>query len=319
MDERLSFQSFFETIARNWKLFAIVALIAGGAGAIFSGRAFIKPRFRSSAIVYPVNLASYSIESTSDQLLQLLESNSIRDSLVRIHRLAEHYDIDVTEPPGQFYLEAEYRDHVTISKTRYESVQLEIEDEDPRISQAMVRDLLDQCNKLARRLQREKSEEVLRITRREMGIARHKLDSVEARLDTLRKSTGLLNYDAQTEEVTRGYMRLLSSGNSGGRAEAKDLLRALSERGGEFRMLSELANSYRSQFIDKQSAHERILTDMNKELTYANVVVYPERADKKVYPVRWLIVLVSMASACLLCLVLLTLRDGRKVTDPQIR
>jgi capsule polysaccharide export protein KpsE/RkpR len=319
MDERLSFQNFFETVVRHWKLFAAVALVAGGAGAIFSGRTFIKPRFRSSAIVYPVNLASYSIESTSDQLLQLLESNSIRDSLVRIHHLAEHYDINVTEPPGQFYLEAEYRDHVSISKTRYESVQVEIEDEDPRIAQAMVGDLLDQCNKLARRLQREKSEEVLRITQHEMDVVRHKLDSVDARLDTLRKSTGLLNYDAQTQEVTRGYMRLLSSGNAGGRAEANDLLRALSERGGEFHMLTELANSYRSQFIEKQAAHERILTDMSKELTYANVVVYPERADKKVYPVRWLIVLISMASACFLCLVLLMLRDRRKVPDPQTR
>lgn len=319
MDERLSFQSFFDTIARNWKLFTGVAIVAAIAGAVFSGPTFIRPRFRASAIVYPVNLSSYSIESTSDQLLQLMESNSIRDSLVRIHHLDKHYRIDLTEPPGQFYLQAEYRDHVSISKTRYESVQIEIEDEDPRVSQAMVNDMLDQCNKLARRLQREKSEEVLRINQREMDIARHKLDSVEARLDTLRKSTGLLNYDAQTEEVTRGYMRLLNGGNAGGRAEAKDLLRALGERGGEFRELTELANSYRGQFIEKQAAHERTLTDMNKVLTYTNVVVYPERADKKVYPVRWLIVLVSAFSACFLCLVMLMIRDRRKGMIPQTR
>lgn len=319
MDERLSFQRFFVLLVRHWKLFAIVAAAGAIAGSVFSGRTFIKPRFRSSAIVYPVNLSSYSIESTSDQLLQLLESNSIRDSLVRIHHLAEHYRINVTEPPGQFYLQAEYRDHVSISKTRYESVQIEIEDEDPRISQAMVNDILDQCNKLARRLQREKSEEVLVINKREMDLARHKLDSVEARLDTLRKRTGLLSYDAQTEEVTRGYMRMLNNGNAGGRAEAKDLLRALGENGGEFHTLTELANSFRAHFIEKQAAYERTLTDMNKVLTYTNVVVYPERADKKVYPVRWVIVLASVVSACLLCLVLLMLRDRSPGTTPVTR
>ena len=153
MDERLSFQRFFDTVVRHWKLFAGVALAAAVISAIFSSSMFIAPRYRSSAIVYPVNLSSYSIESTSDQLLQLLESNSIRDSLIRIHHLAEHYEIDVTAPPGQFYLNGEYRDHVTISKTRYESVQIEIEDEDPAIAQAMVRDLLDQGDRLARRLQ----------------------------------------------------------------------------------------------------------------------------------------------------------------------
>ena len=63
----------------------------------------------------------------------------------------------------------------------------------------------------------------------------------------------------------------------------------------------------------KQIAHERTLTDLNKNLTYTNVVVYPERADKKVYPVRWLIVVGSVASACFLCLVLLMLRDRRRV------
>ena len=157
----------------------------------------------------------------------------------------------------------------------------------------------------------EKSEEVLRITKREMGIARGKLDSVEARLDTLRHSTGLLNYQAQTEEVTRGYMRLLNGGNSAGKDEARKLLNALGERGGEFHTLTELANSYRNLYIDKQAAFEKTVTDMNKVLTYTNTVVYPELPDKKVYPVRWIIVLVSVASASLLCLVLLMLRERR--------
>lgn len=313
MDERLSFQRFFDTIARHWKLFTGVALAAVVISAVFSSSMFIKPRFCSSAIVYPVNLSSYSIESTSDQLLQLLESNSIRDSLIRIHRLAEHYDIDVSAAPGRFYLSGEYRDHVSISKTRYESVQIEIEDEDPAIAQAMVRDLLDQGDRLARRLQRGKSEEVLRITRREMDIARGKLDSVEARLDTLRRGTGLLSYQAQTEEVTRGYMRLLNGGNAAGKEEAKKLLNALGERGGEFHTLTELANSYRNLYIEKQAAFERTLTDLNKELTYTNTVVYPELPDKKVYPVRWVIVLVSVASACFLCLMLLMWRERRTV------
>ena len=311
MDERLSFQRFFAVVLRHWKLFAVVAIIAAAISAVFSSATFIKPRFRSSAIVFPVNLPKYSIETPSDQLLQLLESNSIRDSLIRIHGLAEHYDVDVTAAPGRFYLNAEYNDHVSISKTRYESVQIEIEDEDPAIAQAMVRDLLDQGDRLARRLQREKSEEVLRINQREMDIARHKLDSVEARLDTLRRSTGLLNYDAQTEEVTRGYMRLLGNGTNGGKEEARKLLNALGERGGEFRTLTELANSYRNQYIEKQAAYERSVTDLKKEVTYTDVVVYPELPDKKVYPVRWIIVLVSVLSTCFLCLVLLMLREPR--------
>lgn len=309
MHNGLSFESLVNTVVRHWRLFLGTAALAAVASIVFSGPTFITPRFRSSAIVYPVNLASYSIEPTSDQLLQLLESNSIRDSLIRMHRLVEHYDVDTTVPPGRFYLEAEYRDHVSISKTSLESVQIEIEDEDPATAQAMVSDLLDQANKLARRLRREKSEEVLRITQREMDLARHKLDSVEARLDTLRARTGLLDYHAQTDEVTRGYMRLLSNGSPSARTEARQLLEALGTHGGEFLTLTELARNYRDQFVQKQLAHERVLTDLDKVLTYTDVLVYPERADKKVYPVRWAIVVASTVSACLLCLVLVMLRE----------
>lgn len=312
MREPLSFGSFFQLLAERWRTFALVGAIAALLAAVFSGPTFIKPRYRSSAIVYPVNLTSYSQETRSDQLLQLLESNSIRDSLIRLHRLPEHYGIDTTEAPGLFYLYNEYNDHVAIGKTRYESVQIEIEDEDPQVAQRMVLDLLDQGDKLARRLQREKSQEVLRIADRELRQARHKLDSVEARLDTLRRRTGLLDYDAQTNEVTRGYMRMLASGTGGGaREEARALLKALGEQGGEFDALTDLANAYRGILIDRQNAHEKALTDINKELTYTNTVVYPELPDKKVYPIRWLIVAIATASAVFLAFVLLLIRQQR--------
>jgi capsule polysaccharide export protein KpsE/RkpR len=312
MREPLSFGSFFQLLVERWRTFAVVGAIAAFVAAVFSGPTFIKPRYRSSAIVYPVNLTSYSQETRSDQLLQLLESNSIRDSLIRLHRLPEHYGIDTTEAPGLFYLYNEYNDHVAIGKTRYESVEIEIEDEDPRVAQRMVLDLLDQADKLARRLQREKSQEVLRIADRELRLARHKLDSVESRLDTLRRRTGLLNYDAQTNEVTRGYMRMLASGTGGsGREEARALLRALGEQGGEFDALTDLANAYRGILIDRQNAHEKALTDINKELTYTNTVVYPELPDKKVYPIRWLIVAIATASAMFLAFVLLLIRQQR--------
>jgi uncharacterized protein involved in exopolysaccharide biosynthesis len=136
---------------------------------------------------------------------------------------------------------------------------------------------------------------------------------VSTRLLALRQETGLLNYDAQTEEVTRGYMRMLGNGGStSGRDEAKGLLKALGEQGGEFRALTDLAYAYRSIFIDRQNAYERSLTDVNKELTYTNAVVYPELPDKKVYPIRWLIVLIATGSAMFLAFVLLVIQGQRR-------
>jgi uncharacterized protein involved in exopolysaccharide biosynthesis len=108
-------------------------------------------------------------------------------------------------------------------------------------------------------------------------------------------------------------MRMLASGGSAsGREEAKELLKALGEQGGEFHALTDLANAYRSLYIDRQNAYEKVLTDVSKELTYTNVVVHPEVPDKKVYPIRWLIVLIATASAVFLAFVLLVIQGQRR-------
>lgn len=312
MSTDFTFAATLGIVRRHLWAFVIVGGLAVVLSAIFSGPTFIKPKYLSTATVYPVNLTSYSIETRTDQLLQLLESNSIRDSLIARFDLATKYEVDTTANGGYFFLYNEFNDRVEITKTRYESVQIEIVDEDPRDARDMVMAMLEQANLLARRLQREKSYEVLRIAERSLGHEKHKLDSVEARLNILRKEAGLLEYESQVKELTKGYVRMLGSG--AGQAQKESVLamiKELEEKGGEFNELSELSKMFRANYDRLLTEYERVVNDVTKELTYTNVIVYPEISDKKVYPVRWLIVLISTASSLFLCFVLLLWRDQR--------
>jgi capsule polysaccharide export protein KpsE/RkpR len=310
MDERFSFAYFVDIIVRRWKLFLGVAFLAVAVSALLSGPSFIRPRYRSMAIVYPVNLTSYSIETRADQLLQLMESNSIRDSLIQKFDLRNHYRIDTAQVSDRHILYNVYKERVEISKTRYESVQVEVTDEDPVVARDMVQAILDQVNLLARRLQREKSQEVLRIAERSLSNTKDKLAEVEQRLDTLRNQSGLLAYDAQTKELTKAYMKLLTSGGSQAQKEAvQKMLTGLETKGGEFRSLTDLSNMFRGEYTKSLEEYEHAVNDMTKVLTYTNVVVYPEIPDKKVYPLRWLIVLVALVSAVFLCFLLVAVRD----------
>ena len=299
-------------VVRHLRLFLIVGVVAVVLSAVFSGPAFMKPKYMSTATVYPVNLTSYSIETRTDQLLQLLGSNSIRDSLIAQFDLAAKYEVDTTANGGYFALYNEFNDRVEISKTRFESVQIEVVDEVPVDARDMVNAMLEQVNLLARRLQREKSGEVLVIAERSLAHEKHKLDSVELRLDGLRRNSGMLEYESQVKELTKGYVRMLGSGASQSQKDAvQAMIKELEEKGGEFRELTELSNMFRSNYDRLLTEFERVVNDVTKELTYTNVVVYPEVSDKKVYPVRWLIVTVATASAMFLCFVLLLWRDQR--------
>ncbi|MFZ1688394.1 MAG: hypothetical protein WAU70_13275 [Flavobacteriales bacterium] len=301
------FERYFQLARRNWKLLSIVALAAIVVSMLLSGPTFIKPRFVSRAVVYPVNLTSYSIETRTDQLLQLLESNSIRDSLIAKFDLVKHYEMKPDMPGVRFFLYNEFNDRVSIGKTRFESVEIEVVDESPDTAQAMVSNMLDQVNLLARRLQREKSQEVLEIARRSLFNEKMKLDTVEARLKAMREESGLLEYESQTEELTKGYVRMLTRGG-GDRTKVEAMLAMLGKTGGEFRELTELSNLFRANYDRLLTEYERAVNDVTKELTYVNVVVHPEVPDKKVFPIRWLIVAISTASALLLTFVLLLMR-----------
>ncbi|MBX2980003.1 MAG: hypothetical protein KF905_11965 [Flavobacteriales bacterium] len=312
MSHELSFRGFFDLARTKWRTFLLVGAAAVVLSTVFSSTWFIKPKYRSTAVVYPVHLTPYSTETRTDQLLQLLESNSIRDTLIQRFDLMTAYEVDTTARGGYFALYNEYKDRVQVSKTKLESVTIDVVDEVPTRARDMVNEILHQTNLLARRLQREKSYEVLAIAKRSMEHERAKLDSVEARLNTLRRDAGLLDYSAQVKELTKGYVRMLQSGAPANRlAEVQAMIKEVEEKGGEFNELSELASLFRNNYDRMISEYERAVNDVTKELTYTNVVVYPEVSDKKVYPVRWLIVMVSTFSALFLCFVLLVWRDQR--------
>jgi capsule polysaccharide export protein KpsE/RkpR len=312
MASELTFAHYLKIVQRNWKTMALVAVVSAVIAAVASSPTFMPPRYLSRATVYPVNLNSYSIETRTDQLLQLLQSNSIRDSLITQFDLATVYDVDTTVNGGYFALYNEFNDRVEINKTNFESVRIEIVDEDPIRARDLVNAMLKQVNLLARRLQREKSNELLVIADRSLVHARVKLDSVEARLDTLRVRDGILDYQGQVRELTKGYMRMIQSGAPQSRIEeVQGLMKDMEEKGGEFRQLTELSNFFRANYDRLLTEYERMVNDVTKELTYTNVVVYPEVSDKKVYPVRWLILLLTTMSAVFFSFLLLIWRDQR--------
>jgi capsule polysaccharide export protein KpsE/RkpR len=318
MGDRMSFNNTFALVKRHWRLFLGIGLAAAVIAAVFSGPRFMKPRYASRAVVYPVHISTYSIETTADQLLQLMLGNSIRDSLIAKFHLVEHYGIDTAATAGRSTLYYVYGERVKIEKTIYESVEVTVTDEDPRTAQAMALEIVHQTNLLNSLLQRNNSKELLVTMQSDVARTKARMDSVEARLNELRTTKGLLDYTKQTEEVTKGYMKALTgNGSRANLEEIRNMLKALEENGGEFERLSLLNEQLVLEYADKRKKERLVEEDISKTLTYTNLVVHPEVSDKKVYPIRWLVVVLSVASALLLCYVLVFLREGRARPEPR--
>jgi capsule polysaccharide export protein KpsE/RkpR len=298
----------------KWKKhLLIVGTISLVGSIIFSSPLFIKPKFKSFAVVYPSNLIAYSTESATEQMLQLTQSYDIRDKIISTFHLFEHYKIDTTNNKtfrSEVY--KTYDENIIIKKTEYESMEITVYDTDPVIAAEIADSIVHYFNLKARALHVEKSREVLIIAKDQLTKKKLEMDSMDNLLHEYSMKYGLLDYKSQTKEVTRGYMRALSSGNSKSVNESNRLMEGLKEKGTEFNAISEHLWRIRGTYNDLLLLYDNAYKDVYKDLTYANVVTRPFISDKKAYPVRWLIVVISVGASVLLAFMVLLIMDTKK-------
>jgi hypothetical protein len=281
---------------------------------IFSGETFIKPKFKSTAVVYPVNIIPYSMESPTEQLLQLFHSADVRSMMIKRFNLGTHYGINPSSSAAQTRLNNTYDDNILVRKTEFESIKIDVEDENADTAAAMVNGLVECVDKKARMLQREKTREVVKILSDQLTVKQKQIDSLETINNMLRIRYGLLDYKTQSKEATKSYLALVSSGASHDRVrEVDSMMRNLEEKGGAQIAVSGQLKSLRDAYNDIKTEYDKALSDLTKELTYSNVITKPFPADSKCYPVRSLIVLVSAISAFMLGLLLFVIIDRKSV------
>jgi hypothetical protein len=297
----------------KWKyhLLAIVS-IAVVLAVIFSGSAFITPLFKSFAIVYPSNVSPYSDESETEQMMQILQSKDIRDSIIKKFDLAGHYGID---PNYQYYTSTllwEYGKKIKISKTPYEAITIEVWDKEPKIACDMVNEILFQYNYKVRGLHKEKFGEVVNNYRTVIDLKKIELDSLAQVAKELGVNYGLMDFPNQTREVMRAY---LSGGSSSSKSsETQRLKKNLEEKGGEREVLSNLMLAETKDYSNLKLDYDRAILNYNRNYTFVNVLNKPFPADKKSYPVRWIIVVLAAVGTLIIAIIVIGFIERRRMS-----
>ena len=269
----------------------VVAILAS---VIFSSPLFIKPLFKSTAVVYPYNLSIYSHESSTEQMLEFLNSSDIKFGVIKRFNLLKHYNIDtVAEKNWKNILLEKYDKNVTVGSTEYEAVDVTVYDVSPDTAYKIVNGVLDVLNQKVLGVQKEKSIEVAMIWKKQMDYKKKECDSLQNLSKSLSTEYGLLDYGNQTREVTRAYYQ--SSKNS----DVSTAMKNMEEKGMELNAVNQHLNAALANYDELLIKYEDAMKDVNKQLTYSSMVTSPYVSDKKAYPVRWLIVLISCGAAFL--------------------
>ncbi|MEY4110705.1 MAG: hypothetical protein RLZZ46_1060 [Bacteroidota bacterium] len=288
-----------------WKRHLLkVAVISTLASVIFSGPFFIPPRYKSHAQMYPVNLIPYGIETPAEQLLQLLQSSEVRNGVLSKLKLHEHYDIDSDPLRPNKLLLRRYDERVIINKTEYESVEIVVMDEDPKMACRIAEEIISGMNQFARKIQREKSSELHSMYSKQLAMKGSEIDSLQSKLKDLRVNYGILDFDREARYVGKEHSEAISKGVP---APLMQKHRNFAEKGGEYQKAIAIWKTDQDYYNKVKAKYDDVTADLFKELTYANVVSKPYVATDKAYPVRWLIVVLSVSGSLVLTIFLLFL------------
>jgi len=83
MEEFFNSKNIVEILIK-WKYHLLIIVAVSVLLAVFfSSSIFITPLFKSYAVVYPSNVSPYSNESETEQMMQIMQSKDIRDSIIK--------------------------------------------------------------------------------------------------------------------------------------------------------------------------------------------------------------------------------------------
>ncbi len=141
----------------------------------------------------------YGTDSDRDRLFSIAKSSVLTDYLIRSFNLYEHYDIDSTLPKASYKIQERLLKHYTVEKTKYDALELTVEDQDPVLAAAMANAARDRINKEAQRLIRESQRKMLRTYSEAIAEQQVYLANLEDTLRDLRQAHNIYNVEAQSE------------------------------------------------------------------------------------------------------------------------
>ena len=304
MDNNFNNLSLVQLILK-WKWHIIIITVAAAlCGAIFSSSTFITPLYKSEAIAYPANTSPYSEESRTEQMLEIMNSRSIKDSIINKYDLWTDYKINKDDKAAFAYMYNEYKSKIKISKTTYEAVSVVVLDKDPVVACNIANDILYFYEEKVRDLHHEKEAEVVVMFENQLIEKQRVIDSLKNRMSEIGTTYGVTDIGNQSREATRSLLT--------GSSKANELMENPGLYGAELAELNTKLAAEANTFVAIKCDYERELRFLNGYMSYTNVISEPYPADKKSYPVRWVVVALCGLSAMLLSIIAIFIIENRK-------
>jgi uncharacterized protein involved in exopolysaccharide biosynthesis len=355
----LESSSLLFLLLRWRKPLIIIFIITLVASFIFSGPLFIKPKYRSSVVFFPSatnsvskalleespsekqDILAFGEEEQAEQMLQILNSDEIRELIIKKYNLLSHYEIQPDDDYPMTRLNEKFKDNISFSRTEFMSVRIDVLDNDAEMAANIANDIASLLDSMKTKIQRSRAEAALVIVKSAYDAMSA---SMKVKEDSLRRicEMGVMDFEAQAEILNKEFA--LASGTfanenaslpilekyksendtsiirtkariDGAKARMKSIetqMHLLTKYGGASVSLNEELKLDREELSKIKKQYDKLSVDANQNLTPKFIVNKAVRAEKKSYPVRWLIVLIAVTLTFILSLIVLLIIERTK-------
>ena len=299
----------------------IVTGLAILAAIIFSSSFFITPEYKSTVIMFPVSTNSVSKvlisqsagmkedilgfgeDEQAEQMLQILNSNMIRDRMIQKFNLMEHYGIDPTSNYKFTKLYSRYDDNVKFRRTEFMAVKVTVFDSDPQMAADMANTIAALVDSAKNQMQQLRAYKAFQIVETEYNDLKAEVDNI---VDSLRSlgELGVNDYERQSGVLNEQLAIAIASNNRSAIDALNKKLDVIGKYGGNYLSLKNALEFKTEQLTLLKAKYQEAKVDYEQQLPQKFIVNTAYKAERKSYPIRWIIVVVSGFSAFFLTLLI---------------
>jgi uncharacterized protein involved in exopolysaccharide biosynthesis len=318
-----------------WDRRRFLVLVVGLAFAIsLVGSLFITPLFKSSAIIYPPKagqqskdvftastqsgLTVFGEDDESEQLLQVLSSNALAEITISRLNLMEHWRIDPIDRYARHNALGMFNERVKCSLTKYQSVEVVVMDPNPDMAANIANTITDVADSLTRSIKAQVALKALHALEEQHNGALNDLNAAEDSLAAV-MAKGVIQIDEQTEQYFKAYAKAVATGNQAAIANLEKKIDILKRYGSKYIRLSADIQNLAEQVANLKQSIKVLKVEASQSIPSQFIVDKAIPAQKKAYPKKSIIVIVSTLSTFFFAVVLLLATDFVRNTLSRVR
>ncbi len=250
------------------------------------------------------DISTFGEEEQAEAMLQILNSDNIKWRIWSKYDLMNHYEIDPTGDFANTELGQTWESNVNYKRTEFNSIRIDVLDTDPKMAADIANDIAALVDSTKNKMLRDRASQALSVIEDEYNNLTTYMQELDDSLTVLRRK-GVQEYDKQIEQITKVYYEAIAANKQGVVRELESQLDTLAKYGSAYKSMTENLEFLRERFVLLRGKYDEVKVDANQNITHKFVVNEAQPQEKKAYPVRWLIVVVSTMSALLLAVLVI--------------